>query len=71
MNVLNLKLVAVDGGANRLQRLKMTQTFLLGIWTLSIVWIIYQSTQIIHIKEQDSTDFDKSLRTFTEQTYLQ
>ena len=36
------KLVAVDGGANRLQRLKMTPDFLVGDMTLLIVWIIYQ-----------------------------
>ena len=60
------KLVAVDGGANRLRDLKMVPDFVIGDMD-SIDRLDYLSekhTEIIHISEQNSTDFDKSLRTF-------
>ncbi len=61
------QLVAVDGGANRLRKIKIVPDFIVGDMDSidCLDYMLEKQTKIIEIKEQNSTDFDKSLRTFT------
>ncbi len=65
-------LVAVDGGANKLHNLGILPNYIVG--DLDSVKKLNnfskKTTEIIHISEQDTTDFDKSLRSFRSKYFL-
>ena len=65
-------LIAVDGGANNLQDLKIFPKYIVGDMDSIRNSEVFsrQGTELIHIAEQDTTDFDKSLRVFNRCKYF-
>ena len=65
-------LIAVDGGANNLQDLKIFPKYIVGDMDSirNSEFFSRQGAELIHIAEQDTTDFDKSLRVFNRCKYF-
>ena len=65
-------LIAVDGGANNLQDLNIFPNYIVGdMDSISNLELFSkQGVELIHIAEQDTTDFDKSLRVFNRCKYF-
>jgi thiamine pyrophosphokinase len=59
-------IIAADGGANRLKKLNITPKIIIGdldsINKSALKYFISKKVEIIKITEQDTTDFEKSLR---------
>jgi thiamine pyrophosphokinase len=58
---LHLPIIAADGAANKLQKLEISPDYVVGDCD-SFAPVFSNKTKIIKIEEQDSTDFEKSLR---------
>ena len=65
-------LVAVDGGANKLRSLNIIPKYIIGDMdsVKNLTYFVDRNAKIIHIPEQQTTDFDKSLRTFCNSKYI-
>ena len=65
-------LVAVDGGANKLRSLNIIPKYIIGDMdsVKNLNYFVDRNAEIIHIPEQQTTDFDKSLRTFYNSKYI-
>jgi len=65
-------LIAVDGGANNLQDLKILPKYIVGDMDSirNSEFFSRQGAELIHIAEQDTTDFDKSLHAFNRCKYF-